>query len=372
VPIEFIGMVEYAQLTETRGAEGGPPDLQYVRRCARAHEDSEFDRILIAHTSTHPDALQMTAYAASHTERLNFLVAHRPGFASPTVAARSFATLDHITGGRVAMHTISGGSDADQQRDGDYLGKEDRYARSGEYLEILTRAWTETEPFSHEGRFYRFKDYVPSLHPYQQPRIPLYFGGSSPSAYAVGAKHADVYALFGEPLAAIAEQIDSVRAAAEAAGRDEPPRISVSFRPILGATEELAWERAERILETTVARMEAGEGIAASRVWRHSIGSVSTERQVAAAMAGDRHDRCLWTGIARVTGALGNSTALVGTPETVAEALMDYVELGATTLLIRGFDPYDDAVDYGRELIPRVRAEVARREAEGSLVSASA
>jgi alkanesulfonate monooxygenase len=54
----------------------------------------------------------------------------------------------------------------------------------------------------------------------------------------------------------------------------------------------------------------------------------------------------------------------VGTPDTVAQALLDYVDIGATTLLIRGYDPYDDAIDYGRHLLPLVRQEVARRDAE--------
>ena len=61
----------------------------------------------------------------------------------------------------------------------------------------------------------------------------------------------------------------------------------------------------------------------------------------------------------------GNSTALVGTPETVAQALLDYVDIGVTTILIRGYDPYDDAIDYGRHLLPLVREEVARRTPSG-------
>ena len=62
------------------------------------------------------------------------------------------------------------------------------------------------------------------------------------------------------------------------------------------------------------------------------------------------------------TGAAGNSTALVGSPETVAQALIDYHKIGVSTFLIRGYNPYDDAVDYGRELIPRVRELVAQLE----------
>ena len=71
------------------------------------------------------------------------------------------------------------------------------------------------------------------------------------------------------------------------------------------------------------------------------------------------HDTCLWTSLAVATGASGNSTALVGTPETVAKAMLEYYKLGATSLLIRGYDPRPDAVRYGEELIPRVRELVA-------------
>jgi alkanesulfonate monooxygenase len=79
------------------------------------------------------------------------------------------------------------------------------------------------------------------------------------------------------------------------------------------------------------------------------------------------HDKRLWTPIAAATGGAGNTTALVGTPEQVAESLLDYYDIGVTTLLIRGFDPFNDAVDYGRELIPLVRAEVARRDREAAV-----
>jgi alkanesulfonate monooxygenase len=140
----------------------------------------------------------------------------------------------------------------------------------------------------------------------------------------------------------------------------------VSFRPILGATEDLAWKRAYEILDRTRAAVNAAS---ASRVWRPAAGSppsVGSQRQLEAAARGERHDRALWTPLAAATGAGGNSTALVGTPETVAQALLDYVDLGVSTLLIRGYDPYDDAVDYGRELIPRVREGVARRDRDAA------
>jgi alkanesulfonate monooxygenase len=285
---------------------------------------------------------------------------------APTVAARIFATLDTFAGGRIALHTITGGSDTEMRRDGDHLTKDERYARTDEYLDILKLAWTADEAFDYHGTYYTVDDFWTDLRSPQSPRIPLYFGGSSEAAYRVGAKHADTFALFGEPLAQTAEQIDRIRSEAAAIGRETPPGFSISFRPILGATEELAWERAHRILATTKANLEAA-GQFGDLIKRFmpdgKPASVGSERLRAAVAAGELHDRCLWTPIAGVTGAAGNSTALVGTPETVAKALLDYVDIGATTLLIRGFDPYDDAIDYGRELIPLVRAEVARRDA---------
>jgi alkanesulfonate monooxygenase len=360
--IEIIGLISTHDQSEIRPSYGPIIDPVYVSKFARAHENSDFDRVLIGYSSGSPDGTQVAAYAASQTERLQFLIAHRPGFVFPTVAARTFATLDQFTQGRIALHTISGAADAEQHRDGDYLSKSDRYERSGEFLRVLKLAWTSDVPFDFDGKFYKFEDFVSGVRPYQQPRIPLYFGGSSPDAYRIGAAEADVYALFANPLAATAEEIAKVHAASAAAGRAEPPRISVSFRPILGATEDLAWQRAHDILAQTKARIASG---APSKEWRPAASafrSVGSQRQLEAAERGERHDRALWTPLAAATGAGGNSTALVGTPETVAEALLDYVDLGVSTVLIRGYDPYDDAIDYGRELIPRVREGVASRE----------
>ncbi|WP_405015986.1 LLM class flavin-dependent oxidoreductase [Kitasatospora sp. NBC_00070] len=363
MPVEFIGMISTQDVSETRPAAGPVVDRDYTRRFAQAHEEAGFDRILVAHSSASPDPLQVAAFAAAHTERLGLLIAHRPGFIAPTLAARTLATLDQLSEGRVAVHIITGGHDAEQRRDGDYLAKDERYARSDDYLTVVRRAWTADAPFSHEGPYYTFADFQSEVRPVD--RIPVFFGGSSEAAYRVGGKHADTFALWGEPLAETAQQIASVRAAAEAAGRTDVPGISVSFRPILGRTEAEAWERAHRILETIRSRGDAFGG----RRQILPVGpgatpqNVGSQRLLAAAAKSDRHDRALWTAPAAATGAAGNSTALVGTPETVAQALLDYVDLGVTTLLIRGYDPLDDAVDYGRELLPLVRQEVARRDA---------
>ena len=362
MPIEFVGMIGTKLGSETIRAAGPVIDPGYTKRFARAHEDAGFDRILIGYGSGYPEGSQVAAYAAAHTERISLLIAHRPGFVAPTLAARQFATLDQFSGGRVAVHTITGGNNTEQRRDGDYLEKDERYARTDEYLEILRQTWESEEPFSYDGEYYKFEDHYAETKPAH--RIPLYFGGSSEAAYRVGGRHADTFALWGEPLKETAEQIAAVNAAARSAGRTELPGISVSFRPILAATDELAWERAEGILDS----IKNGSGFFSTKrkAWVESgkaPENVGSQRLLAAADKADRHDRALWTAPAKATGAGGNSTALVGSPETVAQALLDYVDIGVTTILIRGYDPLNDAVDYGRELLPLVREEVARRDA---------
>ena len=351
--IEFIGMIQQRKVSETHPAEGPAIDVDYVRDFAQAHERAGFDRILVPHSSVSPDATLTIAYAASVTSRVHFMLAHRPGFVSPTLAARQLATLDHFSGGRLAVHFISGGSDADQRRDGDYLSHDERYARTDEYLEVLKRVWTESQPFDHEGRFYRFEQAWSEVKPRQQPHVPIYFGGASEAALAVAGKHADVYALWGESKQGVADLIGRVRA--EAAKHGRQVRFSVSFRPILADTEKAAWERAEHILDET-RRLRAEQGLDKGG----PLQSEGARRLLGAAGDGVRADDRLWTAVAKEIGGRSNSTALVGTPDQVAQTLAEYHALGVTTFLIRGFDPLEDAIDYGRELIPATRELTSR------------
>jgi alkanesulfonate monooxygenase len=359
VTLEFIGMIQPRQQSEIHPASGPSIDPGYLRASARAHDEGGFDRILIGWHSNAPDGFQIAAHAAAHTERVGFLVAHRPGFEAPTTAARAFATLDQLSGGRAAMHVISGGDDADQARDGDFLGKDDRYARTDEYVEILKRIWTASGPVDHEGRFYRFKGASPDVRTVQQPRIPIYFGGASDAAIDVAGRHADVYALWGETKAQVREIVARVRASAARYGREV--RFSLSFRPILADTEDAAWAKAERILETVRRTRGIGPMGATTQPAAPAPQNAGSQRLLAAAALGERPEGRLYTAIAAATGARGNTTALVGTPHQVAEAFAEYYDLGVTTFLIRGFDPLEDAAEYGRTLLPATREIIAAR-----------
>src|SRR5215204_2155502 len=154
MPVDFIGMISHRLASEIIPPRGPIFDADFIRDFAQAHERGGFDRILIGYYSNAPDGFLVAAHAAASTERLGLLLAHRPGFVAPTVAARKLATLDQLSKGRAAVHIISGGSDADQAKDGDWTDHAARYRRSAEYLTLLRRTWTEPAPFDHDGEFY--------------------------------------------------------------------------------------------------------------------------------------------------------------------------------------------------------------------------
>jgi alkanesulfonate monooxygenase len=153
-----------------------------------------------------------------------------------------------------------------------------------------------------------------------------------------------------------------VQAAARAAGRTDLPRIQVAFRPIIAPTEQKAWAKARDIVARIEARVAAAGGQLSRRRPIKNPENTGSQRLIAIAEEGERFDRALWTRTAAVTGGAGNSNALVGTPETVAQAILDYVDLGVDIISMRGYELLTDAIDIGQQVIPIVRAEVAKRD----------
>lgn len=357
MPVDFIGIIGNRAGSEIHAPDGPVVDPIYIGTIARAHEYAGFDWAYVGYHSNSPDGFLTIAYAAQQTERLRFLLAHRPGLLPPTIAAKNLASLDHFTKGRIGVNVISG-DDADFQREGDFLPPEERYHRAGEFLDVVKTYWSSPAPFDHEGKYYRVKNSLAAVKPLQQPAIPIFFPGTSDVAVDVAARHADVYALWGEELDEVRAIVDKVRAAAKVYGRENHIRFSLSLRPVLAATEAAAWARADDILAKANA-LAAGEP--AFPISKGRSGGMQRLRDVAA--KGRVVDKRLWTEMAALPNARGNTTGLVGTAEQVAESLLDYYDAGISVFLIRGFDPLEDALHYGRELLPLVRAGVAERDA---------
>jgi len=361
--VEFISMNNVWESSELHPRPGGAPDAAYIKKYARYLEDGGFDYTLVAYYSAGYDPFTVSATIAACTDRIKPIVALRPNTMHPTVAAQALATLDQLSGGRAVVHIISGGSDVEQARQGDYITKDERYARTEEYVTIMRQAWTQTSPWDHHGPFYTFENFVAGYRPVAGT-IPVSIGGSSSEAYRVGGALGDIFGLWGEPLAETREQMDRVAEQARLTGRDDVPRTWVTFRPIEAATDDLAWEKAHQTL-AAVEQTHRGGGFMRASLGASAPQNVGSQRLLEIAARGEVHDRALWMLPAQVTGAMGASTALVGSYETVAASILDYVDLGADLISIRGYDNLNDAIDYGRFVLPLVRAELAHREATG-------
>jgi alkanesulfonate monooxygenase len=361
MPVRIIGMIGVTPPSGEASLhviEGGL-STDYLIKFARAHDEAGFDLALVGYSSSSAEGFLVALHAANHTKRLRYLVAHRPGFVAPTLMARKIATFDHLTNGRLAVHIITGKTDEEQQGDGDFSPKTERYERAAEYLELMKLTWASDKPFDFSGQFYRVKGAVSDVRPLQQPHPLLFFGGASEGALTMGAKLCDVYAIYAEPLKSTSERIASFRKQAADFGRT--PGFNISLRPIIAEREGDAWNKANRIL----AAMTGKKGWSRQEDATGPVDNAG-KRLMGFAMGQDIYDERLWMPIARVTGALGNTSCLVGTPEQVAEAILKYYTLGVDSFLIRGFDPFNDTIEFGRELIPRIKAgalEIDRRRA---------
>ncbi|KAK7955644.1 alkanesulfonate monooxygenase [Apiospora aurea] len=360
MPTEFISMTPPNASNELHPLPGAPIDPAYLVRYAKALDDYGFHYTLIPYASGYFDPFAIGATIAAATKHIKVVIALRPNTMFPTTAAKQLATLDQRSGGRAVVHFIAGGSDVEQAREGDFLSKAERYERLDEYIRILKRGWASADPFDWEGKHYTFQGWSNQVRPANGRSIPISVGGSSDEAYRVGGSLADIFGLWGEPLKETREQIDRIYAEADKAGRpaSERPRIWVTFRPIVAETEELAWAKAHRTLEA----LEKGQGFWGNE--GEGPQNVGSQRLLEIAKRGEVQDRALWYPTVPATGARGASTALVGSYDVVAASILDYVDLGCELISIRGYDNFNDAVDYGRYILPRVYEGIRQREEE--------
>jgi alkanesulfonate monooxygenase len=332
----------------SRVVEGGAeraPDIGYIGQIARSAEQLGFTGALTPTSSWCEDAWVMTAGLTQVTERFKFLVAFRPGLLSPTLAAQMAATYQRISRGRLLLNVVTGGDDVEQRRFGDKLGKQDRYARAGEFLHIVRELWTG-QPVDFTGEHYEVHDarMVPA------PVWPdIYLGGSSQAARDVAARYADVYLTWGEPPDAVAAKLDSVRERAKDAGREL--RFGIRLHVITRDSSADAWAQAQRLLDgLDPAAIERAQAIQRA--------SQSEGQRRMAALHGGRTDALevspnLWAGVGLVRGGAG--TALVGSHEEVADRIAEYYALGIDEFILSGYPHLEEVYQVGEGVLPVLR-----------------
>ncbi|MFF4411715.1 LLM class flavin-dependent oxidoreductase [Streptosporangium sp. NPDC001559] len=326
-----------------------PATLGYLTQVAGAAEASGFDAVLTPVGAGCLDPLVVCGAVAARTERLRLLVAFRPGFTLPTLLAQQAQTFQEISGGRLLLNVVTGGDPREQRAYGDFLDHDARYARTGEFLSVLRRTW-RGGPFDHAGEHYRVEGGGLAVPLADTPEI--YFGGASPAAERVAAQHADVYLMWGEPPAMIAERIAGMRRLAAEAGRGL--RFGIRLHVIARDTAEEAWACARRLLDG----MDP-ERIAAAQARFARMDSVGQSRM--AGLHGGSADALeispnLWAGVGLVREGAG--TALVGSYAEVSERIREYASLGLSEFILSGWPHLEEAWRVGDFVLPRLAAPV--------------
>jgi alkanesulfonate monooxygenase len=320
-----------------------PPSRGYLAEVARAADRLGFEGVLTPTGTWCEDAWLTSAALLAETEKLKFLVAFRPGLVPPTLAAQQTATLQRFSGGRVLLNVVSGSDDAEQRRFGDFLSHDERYARTAEFLEIVTSVWAQ-DSVDFAGKYYTVNDARVSAPPDPLPGI--YFGGSSAAALPIAAEFADVYLTWGEPPQAAAAKIDKVRAEAVARGRTV--RFGIRLHTISRDTSDAAWAVANELLAELTE-----EQIAKATAQLASSESEGQRRMTA--LHGGRVDQLeiypnLWAGVGLVRGGAG--TALVGSHQEVADLIREYHSLGFDEFILSGYPHLEEAYWFAEGVLP--------------------
>ncbi|MER5354428.1 LLM class flavin-dependent oxidoreductase [Kitasatospora sp. NPDC002551] len=341
----------------TPGTAGGdrPPSVGYLGQIARTAEQLGFEGALTPTGAWCEDAWLTTAMLTQVTERLKFLVAFRPGQIAPTLAAQMAATYQRHSGGRLLLNVVTGGESAEQRAYGDFLDKDARYARTGEFLSIVRRLWAG-ETVDHDGPHLRVERAVVNRLP--EPAPPVYFGGSSPAAGEVAARYADVYLTWGEPPSQVREKITWIRELAARQGR--VVRFGIRLHVITRDTSAQAWAETERLL----AAMDPQRVRETQRALARSE-SVGQRRMLA--LHGGSAERLevypgLWAGVGLLRGGAG--TALVGSHREVADLVTEYHELGIDEFVLSGMPHLEEAYWFGEGVLPVLAARGLWRRPE--------
>lgn len=330
------------------------PSVDYITKVAQTAEKAGFSTLLLPIGGSCVDSLVAASHLTAHTETLNFLIAVRPGSTAPTQLAKQYSSVNYWTNNRVFVNVVTGGAPKELENDGDFLSHTDRYKRTREYIEILKRLFNG-ETFDYNGEFYKLKGANLPLPVKNAP--PIFFGGSSPIAKEVATDVADVYMLWGETLETTKEELESVVKLAKEKNRDLS--YSVSFQVVLGKTEEAAFENANKIisqvdpevLEAKHANTVSNGAVGVSRLHQLMLESKDNNFVIAPN---------IWAGLTQVLS--GNSIALVGTPQQVAERIVEFVDLGFDKVLLRGFPHLEVIEEIGEKVIPLVHEKLAKRE----------
>lgn len=329
-------------------------DIDYNRKLARIAEQAGFDYALsqIRFTAGYGAEYQHESVAISHallaaTEKLRVIAAVLPGPWHPAVLAKQIATIDQLTGGRVAVNVVSGWFRGEFHGIGEpWLEHDERYRRSQEFIEVLKGIWTQ-DNFTYKGDFYRFHDYTLKPKPLQQPHPEIFQGGSSRAARDMAARVSDWYFTNGNTVEGIKAQVDDIRAKAAANGHS----VKVGVNAFIIARDTEA--EAKAVLQEIIDKADP-EAVNAFGDAVKQAGKASPEGE-------GNWAKSTFQDLVQYND--GFKTNLIGTPRQIAERIVALKAVGVD-LVLSGFLHFQEEVAYfGEKVLPLVRELEARAAA---------
>ena len=327
-----------------------PPTFEYLREVVETAERNGFHSLLIPtrfanglFEETAPLAETWTTVTAlaAVTRRIRFLTAIRPGFVSPGLFGQMAATLDQISGGRIDLNVVPGGIQGDFERFGETSDHAHRYERAEEFIAALRTLWRKPEPVDFEGRFVNLRGALAA------PGVvnggpKFYLGGASERALDLAGKQSDVYLAWILPHDQIAAHIQRANAKFDLAGR--VGSYGLRTHVIVRRSEGEAWAAAADLLSQA-------DGVVRTQRQAAFAGTAMVgQRAQSQTVAEHRLGAYLWNGISTVRVNCG--TAIVGTPEQVANELIGYWRLGIDEFILSGFPHVEECDRVAEELIP--------------------
>ena len=349
-PLDFLWFIPSSGDGAYLGSDelSRPSDPGYFREIAVAVDRLGYSGVLIPVGAACEESFVLAADLAARTEKLKFLVAIRPGTATPAYYARLASTLDRVSNGRLLLNIVVGGSAQELAGDGIFLPHDERYDHAAEFFQVFNEL-IETGKSTLDGKYIKAINAQLGLPPVQQPRPPIYFGGSSDAAIEFAGGLVDKYLTWGEPPAQVGEKIAHARKIAASKGRTATFGIRLHF--IVRETDDEAWEAADRL----ISRLSDEAIASAQTVLTKNSDSVGQARMVA--LHNGQRDKLevspnLWAGIGLVRSGAG--TALVGSAKTVAARLREYQALGVDTVIASGYPHLEEAYRVSELLFPEL------------------
>ena len=326
--------------TTKAGSAAALPDMEGWVRFARCAEEAGIESVLLSFSRYEPDTIFVACAVGQATKRLKFIVAYRLGLMQPATFVQQINTLSGVIAGRVSLNIVAGSSTVEQRGYGDFLEHDERYARAEEFLSVCRSFWANNGDVNFAGKYCRIehgKLFTPFLAP-DRTMPEIYVSGHSEQAQHLALTQGSCYLrLIDTP-----EKLEPVVKRFRESNVEVCLRLCVVCRP----THEEAVAAAEALLPPEeVGRQE--------RRILSSSDSKTLKDALAAADDVGWMNRNLWAGLVPYYGS--SAITLVGSPDDLAEAFLEYKKIGVTQFIIAGWPKLDEMMIFGREVVPRVR-----------------